>query len=59
MHNWWQNIFAFTKNTCIGDTEASYHINNHDDGMLDVDTVNEALHGRLGTMKARKLGEKR
>ena len=31
-----KTFFAFTKNTWIGDTGASCHVTNNDDGMFDV-----------------------
>ena len=53
-----ETFFAFTKNTLIGYTGASYHTTNNDEGMFHAKVINEMVQGSLRQMKAMKLGKK-
>lgn len=53
-----QTLFAFTKNTWIGETRASCHIINIDDGMLDVKVINKMVQRTSGQMKAMSWASK-
>ena len=52
-------LFAFIKNTWIGDTGASCDTTDNDDSIFDAKTINGTVHGSLRTMKAKKLGKKK
>ena len=49
---------TFTKNTWTGDTGASYHMTNFDDGMFETTDINEQVNvGNSTKMTAAKIGK--
>ena len=44
----------FTKNTWIGDSSASCHITNNENGMYDIIDIDESIQGSSGIMPTKK-----
>ena len=47
----------FTRNTSIGDSNASCHITNNDTSLYDVTNINESIQGSSSIMPATKKGK--
>ena len=52
-------FFSFTKNTWIGDSGASCHITNNDNGMYDIIDIHKLIQGSSSIMSAMKKGKLR
>ena len=52
-----ETFFSFTKNTWIGDLDASCHITNNDTGLYDITNINKLVWGSSDGMSAMKKGK--
>ena len=50
---------SFTNNTMFGDSGTSYHIRNSDEGMYDVEIIDQTISGIGNGVKAKKKGKLR